>query len=111
LKISSRIDVPGNGDQVEAGSVRVGGVAWSQHTGISAVEVSLDGGAWQSADTGNADTIDSWAQWATTVTVDDGDHVLRVRATDSKGLVQTGAEADVVPDGATGWHEVSFTAS
>ena len=45
---------------------RVGGVAWAQHTGISAVEVSLDGGAWQSVELGDADTIDTWVQWTTT---------------------------------------------
>jgi DMSO/TMAO reductase YedYZ molybdopterin-dependent catalytic subunit len=110
VKMSSRIDAPKNGDELDAGSQRVGGVAWAQHTGISAVEVSLDGGAWQSAETGDAGTVDCWVQWTTTLTVGEGDHVLRVRATDNDGLVQTGAEADVLPDGATGWHEVSFTA-
>ena len=59
---------------------------------------------------GNAETIDSWVQWSTTLTVEEGDHLLRVRATDNTGLVQTGAEADVLPDGATGWHEVHFNA-
>ena len=47
-------------------------------------------------------------QWTTTLTLEDGDHVLRVRATDNDGQVQTGAEADVLPDGATGWHEVEL---
>ena len=110
VKIASRIDVPGGGDDLATGQSRVGGVAWSQHTGISAVEVSLDGGAWQSAEIGNADTIDTWVQWSATLTLDAGDHTLRVRATDRNGQVQTGAEADVLPDGATGWHTVSFSA-
>ena len=110
VKMSSRIDVPRRDDEFEAGEKRVGGVAWAQHTGIAAVEISLDGGAWQTTEIGNAETIDSWAQWSTTLTVGEGDHVLRVRATDNDGLVQTGAEADVLPDGATGWHEVQFTA-
>ena len=109
--MSSRIDVPGGGDTMGTGEQRVGGVAWSQHTGISAVQVSLDGGAWQSAEIGNADTIDSWVQWTTTLTLDSGEHALRVRATDRNGQVQTGAEADVLPDGATGWHTVMFDAS
>ncbi len=91
VKMSSRIDVPRRDDEIGAGDTRVGGVAWSQHTGISAVEVSLDGGAWQSAELGNAETIDSWAQWSTNLTVEKGDHTLRVRATDNDGLVQTGA--------------------
>ena len=85
-------------------------MAWSQHTGIGAVQVSLDGGPWQSAELGNADTVDSWAQWSTTLTVEPGKHSLRVRATDTDGQVQTGVVADVLPDGASGWHEVRFTA-
>ena len=44
VKLASRIDVPGNGDHVSAGQVRVGGLAWQQNTGISAVQVQLDGG-------------------------------------------------------------------
>jgi len=32
-----------------------------------------------------------------------------VRATDNTGAVQTADEASPVPDGATGWHTVTFT--
>ncbi len=110
VKLSSRIDVPRRDDEITAGDTRVGGMAWCQNTGISAVEVSLDGGPWQSADLGNADTIDSWAQWSASLPVEKGDHTLRVRATDDDGKVQTSVVADVLPDGASGWHEVSFTA-
>jgi DMSO/TMAO reductase YedYZ molybdopterin-dependent catalytic subunit len=110
VKMSSRIDVPRRDDEFEAGDKRVGGVAWSQHTGISAVEVSLDGDAWQSTEIGNADTIDSWVQWTTTLPIEKGEHTLRVRATDNNGQVQTGTVADVLPDGSSGWHTVSFTA-
>ncbi len=110
VKMSSRIDVPRGDDEIGAGETRVGGVAWSQHTGIKAVEVSLDGGAWRAAELGSTETIDSWAQWSTSLTVEKGEHTLRVRATDNDGLVQTGAVADVLPDGATGWHEVRFSA-
>ena len=41
----------------------------------------------------------------------EGDHRLRVRATDKDGLVQTGVERDVLPDGATGWHTIDVTAT
>ena len=44
VKIASRIDVPRSGDDVAAGEVSFGGVAWRQQTGIEAVEVQVDGG-------------------------------------------------------------------
>ena len=46
-----------------------------------------------------------------TVDVAAGDHVVRVRAKEKGGDWQTGVERDVIPDGATGWHEVDFTAT
>jgi len=49
-------------------------------------------------------------QWAATLTMPPGDHVLRVRATDKNGLVQTGVQRDVLPDGSTGWHTIGVTA-
>ena len=110
VKMSSRIDVPHSGAEVEAGDVRVGGVAWAQHIGIEAVEVSLDGTDWRPADISHPPTDDAWVQWAATLAVEPGDHVLRVRATDRNGLVQTGVERDVLPDGSTGWHTIGVTA-
>ena len=49
-------------------------------------------------------------QWAGTVDVPQGKHTLAVRATDRSGYTQTAARTDVVPDGATGWHSVQFSA-
>ena len=111
VKMSSRIDVPGSGSEVASGDVRIGGVAWAQHTGIEAVEVALDGGEWIPAEISTSPTNDTWVQWAVTVSVPEGDHVVRVRATDKTGRVQTGVERDVLPDGSTGWHEVDFSAT
>ena len=111
VKMSSRIDVPGSGDDVAAGEVVVGGMAWSQHTGIASVEVSLDGGAWTPATLGTVPNIDTWVQWRLTLDVEEGEHELRVRATDKDGTAQTGVERDVLPDGATGWHTTTFSAS
>jgi DMSO/TMAO reductase YedYZ molybdopterin-dependent catalytic subunit len=111
VKVASRIDVPGSGDEVDAGSVNVGGVAWRQHTGIEAVEVALDGGAWQPAQLAGVPSDDTWVQWAATLEVAEGDHELRVRAKEKGGDWQTGVERDVLPDGSTGWHTVDFTAS
>jgi DMSO/TMAO reductase YedYZ molybdopterin-dependent catalytic subunit len=110
VKIASRIDVPGSGAEVRVGDVRIGGVAWAQHTGIEAVEIALDGGEWQRVEISHPPTNDTWVQWATTVPTAEGDHVVRVRATDKTGTTQTGVDHDVLPDGATGWHAIGFTA-
>ncbi len=110
VKIASRIDVPSSGDEVPTGDVSFGGVAWHQHTGISGVEISLDGGDWQAADVAPGPTDDTWVQWGITTQVEPGDHLVKVRAIGKDGEVQTGVERDVLPDGATGHHEVDFTA-
>jgi DMSO/TMAO reductase YedYZ molybdopterin-dependent catalytic subunit len=111
VKMSSRIDVPKSGDEVAAGEVTVAGMAWSQHTGIDAVEVAVDGGEWVRAQLAGVPNDDTWVQWKAMVHVDEGDHMVKVRATDKDGLVQTGVVRDVLPDGATGWHSVDFTAT
>ena len=110
VKLASRIDVPHDGDHVDAGRVRVGGSAWQQHTGIKGVEVQLDGGAWQPATLGRSSIKDSWVQWDATLDVASGDHQLRVRAVNDHGEVQTAVKAEPAPNGASGWDAVSFTA-
>jgi DMSO/TMAO reductase YedYZ molybdopterin-dependent catalytic subunit len=109
VKMSSRVDVPGSGDTVGGGDVTFAGVAWSQHTGIEAVDIAIDGGEWLPAEISAPPTNDSWVQWVARVPVAAGDHFVRVRATDKTGLRQTGVERDVLPDGSTGWHTVDFT--
>ncbi|MCL8024118.1 molybdopterin-dependent oxidoreductase [Nocardioides bruguierae] len=111
IKLASRVDVPRSGASVDAGTVALGGVAWAQHTGIEAVEVSVDGGAWQACDLGTVPSADTWVQWSASVDLDAGDHTVRVRATDAEGTVQDSTVRDVLPDGATGYHQVDFTAS
>ncbi|WP_372497928.1 molybdopterin-dependent oxidoreductase [Nocardioides carbamazepini] len=110
VKIASKIEVPGDGADVPAGEVVCAGVAWLQHTGIAGVEVQVDGGRWQPATLAAAPNLDTWVQWRAVVDVEPGDHQLRVRAIDTRGRTQTGAVADVLPDGATGWHTIDFSA-
>ncbi len=111
VKISSRIEVPGSGDAVPAGLVRIGGVAWAQQNGIAGVEVAVDGTDWQPAELGSVPNDDTWVQWIARVDVAPGDHLVRVRATGKDGEVQTGVRAQPVPDGASGWHTIDFTAT
>jgi DMSO/TMAO reductase YedYZ molybdopterin-dependent catalytic subunit len=111
VKLASRIDVPRDGHSVSAGQVRVGGAAWQQDIGIKAVEVQLDAGAWQPATLGRAELDDAWVQWDATLDVSSGDHQLRVRATNKDGQVQTAVHAAPAPNGASGWHTISFSAS
>lgn len=109
VKISSRIDVPYSGRVVDAGPVTIAGVAWDQHTGIAAVHVQVDGGAWQPAELATAISIDTWVQWRLDWQATSGDHRIRVRATSADGEVQTEEVQGVIPDGATGLHEISVS--
>ncbi len=111
VKMSSRIEVPRFGETVPAGKLTLGGTAWAQHTGIESVEYALDGGEWKPAQIADNSVIDSWVQWKAEVETEAGTHLVRVRATDQNGLIQTGAVADVLPDGATGWHTIEFQSS
>lgn len=109
VKTQSRIDVPRDGAQLDAGEVVVAGTAWAQHRGIERVQVQVDRGPWQDATLAESGGIDSWRQWSWRWTVDEpGRHELRVRAFDPDGP-QTGAVADVVPDGATGYDFVQVS--
>jgi DMSO/TMAO reductase YedYZ molybdopterin-dependent catalytic subunit len=108
IKTASRIEVPRSGASVPAGPVDVGGTAWAQHTGISAVQVQVDDGPWQQATLAGDISIDSWRQWSWHwPDARSGRHLLRVRATDAAGVTQPEQHTDPFPDGATGWHEVS----
>ncbi len=111
VKIASRIDVPRSGDDVAAGEVTFGGVAWHQHTGISGVEVQVDGSAWEPAELGETPSVDTWVQWAVTLDVGEGDHEVRVRAIGADGETQTSAIARPDPDGSTGLHTIEVRAS
>lgn len=110
VQVSSRIDVPRDGASVPAGPVRLGGMAWFQHTGVNGVQVSVDGGTWQDMDVARTPNLDTWAQWAGTVRLEPGEHALAVRALGADGEWQTGEVVESLPGAATGWHIVSVTA-
>jgi len=109
VKLESRVDVPRKSQGLKAGDTVIAGVAWQQHVGVSGVEVQVDDGAWQDATLATAISNDTWVQWMLPWTATVGDHLIRCRATSNDGEVQTDVQADVLPDGATGWHERFIT--
>lgn len=111
VKTESRIDKPAAFDRVPAGSVVVAGIAWAQTKGIDRVEVRVDGGPWQDAQLSTEVTKNSWRMWRAFLDLKTGNHTVECRATDDTGYVQTADTADTVPDGATGWPSVTFTAT
>jgi DMSO/TMAO reductase YedYZ molybdopterin-dependent catalytic subunit len=105
IKLASRIDVP-RMSTVNGGTVVVAGVAWAQHTGISAVEVQVDQNGWQRAELAETVGPDTWRQWKYEWAATPGSHTLTVRATDASGNIQTAKVAPPMPDGATGYHSI-----
>ena len=103
----SRIDVPRDEASVDPGTVAVAGVAWAPDRGISAVEVQIDDGAWAPAQLADAIAPATWLQWVLRWEATSGDHVLRVRATDGSGEVQTAESTRPDPDGARGHHTIT----
>jgi DMSO/TMAO reductase YedYZ molybdopterin-dependent catalytic subunit len=110
IKTQSRIDVPRAFSPIHAGAITAAGVAWAPTKGISRVEVQLDEGPWIDADISVPLSDDAWVQWKADIEVPAGSHEMKVRATDGTGETQTAERRGVRPDGATGWHTISFTA-
>jgi DMSO/TMAO reductase YedYZ molybdopterin-dependent catalytic subunit len=111
VKTASRIDTPANDAHASAGQLDIAGVAWAQHRGIRGVQVQIDDGAWTDADLGSIDSPDTWRQWRFRWKATQGSHLVRVRAIDGTGAVQTGAQAPPFPSGATGYDMVSIQVS
>ena len=82
---------------------------FSGNRSVRAVEVRIDEGDWQPADLGAGYSNDTWRLWSFAwQATQPGLHTITVRATDNTSAVQTSETADPVPDGASGWHTVSF---
>lgn len=109
IKTQSRIDSPTSFERVPAGTVTVAGIAWSQPVGIGRVEVSVDDGQWQETELAAEVNDVTWRMWRLDLPLTAGLHQVRVRATDSNGVTQPEARVMPIPDGATGWHSISFT--
>jgi DMSO/TMAO reductase YedYZ molybdopterin-dependent catalytic subunit len=103
----SRIDVPSSGEQVQAGSVPIAGVAWAPDRGIRGVEVQVDDGAWLPATLSAPISKATWVQWLFRWDATPGSHRVSVRAIDGTGEVQTDRTSRPAPDGARGHHTIS----
>ena len=103
----SRIDRPHHGESLEPGTVPIAGVAWAPDRGISRVEVQVDEGEWRAAELSDRISDATWVQWLVRWEATAGSHLIRVRATDGEGVVQTAETSRPDPDGARGHHTIS----
>ena len=106
LATFSRIDQPQG--KVGTGAVPVSGVAFAGTRGISRVEVSTDNGStWNIASLVSPLSDQTWVLWHWLWhPAGPGLYILRARATDGTGALQTSVDRGTVPDGATGWPTV-----
>ena len=110
IKTQSRIDTVQDGEQLSAGKIPVGGIAWAPHRGIERVELSTDGGqTWNQTRLAKQLSIDTWRQWIYDWDARPGEYTLMVRATDGEGVTQTATLAPPHPSGATGYDTVGVT--
>jgi DMSO/TMAO reductase YedYZ molybdopterin-dependent catalytic subunit len=109
LHTMSRIDYP-TGHIASGKTVEIGGIAFAGNRGIQQVEVSTDGGtSWEKAHLNPALSQDSWVFWAFPWTPEmPGSYRIFARATDGTGTVQTSKRQGTVPNGATGYPEITL---
>ena len=106
IQAASRIDVPRDGVRLPSGRVAVGGRAWHQHTGVGAVEISVDGGAWATATLADPIGTDAWRLWSWQWDATPGEHTLRVRMRDLDGTPQDETDHPVFPGASSGLHTI-----
>ena len=70
----------------------------------------LDDGEWIEAELTEPLSDKAWVQWKAPLSLAEGDHTLRVRATDGTGDVQTAVERGSLPSAATGHHTIEIKA-
>jgi len=110
IKTQSRIDTVKDGDDLSAGKIGVGGVAWAPHKGIERVEVSTDDGeTWNEARLAAQLDEDTWRHYIYVWDAKPGDYTVQVRATDGEGVTQTKETAKPHPNGASGYHTIQVS--
>ena len=70
----------------------------------------MDGGPWRTAELSTEVNRDTWRMWRARFEIGPGSHTVQARAMDRVGSVQTEQRAEPIPDGASGWPALIFTA-
>jgi len=109
VKTMSRIDVPADGSELTAGSIRLSGIAFSGTRRISAVELSWDGGrSWHTAALEPEFSPYAWRFWNLSPSLLAGPYRVQVRARDADGTPQSSIHVPTLPDGASGYHTITI---
>ena len=113
VRLTSRIDTPLDGSNVTANRVTyIAGVAFSGNKGISEVDVSTDmGNSWQRATLKKPLSGLTWVLWELPWKPASGSYIVTVRAIDLEGNVQDPNEEPPLPNGSSGYHSITVTAS
>lgn len=108
----SRIDLPTAGNLDVNKKTTISGVAFAGDRSISKVEISADGGkTWKEAYVKPPLSGTSWVVWGYEWTpTTPGKYTVQVRATDGEGKLQVVKKADPYPNGATGYHSITYRA-
>jgi DMSO/TMAO reductase YedYZ molybdopterin-dependent catalytic subunit len=108
VKLTARIDIPGDQDVLLPRDTTVAGVAYAGDQGIAAVQVSTDAGqTWQPAALRRPLAEQTWVLWEFSWTPALGTHVVVARAIDLAGRMQSPKDAPPLPDGASGYHAIT----
>jgi DMSO/TMAO reductase YedYZ molybdopterin-dependent catalytic subunit len=109
VKTMSRIDRPADGAALASGSVQFGGIAFAGSRRISGVEISWDGRrSWVAAQLVDEFSPYAWRFWQVTTTLPAGHYSVEVRARDGEGTLQSAKSAPTLPNGADGYHRITF---
>ncbi len=113
VRLTSRIDTPLDGSTVAATSTAyIAGVAFSGNKGISEVDVSTDAGqTWQRATLKKPLSGLTWVLWELPWQPRAGSHIVTVRAIDLEGNVQDPNEEPPLPNGSSGYHNITVNVS
>jgi DMSO/TMAO reductase YedYZ molybdopterin-dependent catalytic subunit len=92
-------------NRLDDGRIEVAGAAYAGLRGVSAVQVSTDGGeTWTDADLSESlPGEDVWRQWVHRYDPPGGEHEVVVRAVEADGTIQPREETGPFPRGAKGW--------